>query len=126
MSTNREQRVQRLQQAACDRHARTLARAAAAIEELRKNGDPITFRAVARRGGVSLDFLRHPGNPGPHRGPADRDTCGTGPVDRALGRKALLASSTSMRPSVSGRPPSVPPRSRWSAFPGTHRRCDPV
>lgn len=61
MSTNREQRIERLRQAARDRQQRTLARAQAAIEELRKSGDPITFRAIARRGGVSLDFLY--GNP---------------------------------------------------------------
>jgi hypothetical protein len=57
MNRTREQRVEQLRQAARDRSDRTLARANAAIDALRKNGDTITFRAVARRGGVYLDFL---------------------------------------------------------------------
>lgn len=46
-----------LVRAAKARHAETLKRATTALLEMAKTGDPVTFAAVARRAGVSTDFL---------------------------------------------------------------------
>lgn len=43
--------------AAKARHQDTLKRATAALSDLSRAGEPITFAAVARRAGVSTDFL---------------------------------------------------------------------
>jgi hypothetical protein len=49
-----------LEQATAARTAAALARAEAAVDAMLKTGDPITFRGLATRAGVSLDFLyRH-------------------------------------------------------------------
>jgi Family of unknown function (DUF6262) len=50
-------RADHLRQLARDRHARALSRAQAALSQLLTEGRPVTFRAVAQRGQVSLDFL---------------------------------------------------------------------
>lgn len=47
----------RLIQAAKQRHEAAAQRAAAALREMATDGTPITFAAVARRAGVSTDFL---------------------------------------------------------------------
>lgn len=46
-----------LTRAARARHDDTMKRASAALLEMAKAGEPITFAAVARRAGVSTDFL---------------------------------------------------------------------
>jgi len=46
-----------LTRAARARHDDTMKRAGAALLEMAKAGEPITFAAVARRAGVSTDFL---------------------------------------------------------------------
>lgn len=43
--------------AAKARHDETLRRATAALQQMAKEGEPVTFAAVARRAGVSTDFL---------------------------------------------------------------------
>lgn len=48
---------ERLVQAAKARHDDTMRRAAKALHQMAKAGEPITFVAVARRAGVSTDFL---------------------------------------------------------------------
>jgi hypothetical protein len=55
-------RIATLRQAAAAKRDAAVARAEAGIRALAKTGQPITFRAVAAAGGVSVDFLyRHPG-----------------------------------------------------------------
>lgn len=55
-------RIATLRQAAAAKRDAAVARAEAGIRKLTKAGQPITFRAVAAAGGVSVDFLyRHPG-----------------------------------------------------------------
>lgn len=49
--------TQRLVRAAKDRHEATLKRATTALRDMATEGAPITFVAVARRAGVSTDFL---------------------------------------------------------------------
>ncbi len=57
-----QDRIATLRQAAAAKRQAAVARAEAGIRTLTKNGQPITFRAVAAAGGVSADFLyRHPG-----------------------------------------------------------------
>jgi plasmid stability protein len=46
-----------LQKATAARTAATTARAEAALTAMIKAGEPVTFRGLAARGGVSLDFL---------------------------------------------------------------------
>lgn len=48
---------QHLTRAARARHDDTMKRASTALLEMAKAGEPITFAAVARRAGVSTDFL---------------------------------------------------------------------
>ncbi len=56
-----QERIATLRQAAAAKRAAAVARAEAGIRALAKTGQPITFRAVAAAGGVSVDFLyRHP------------------------------------------------------------------
>jgi hypothetical protein len=52
-----QRRVAALRQAAQDKRVAAVARAEAGLRNLIKNGDEITFRAVANSGSVSLDFL---------------------------------------------------------------------
>jgi len=55
-------RIATLRQAAAAKRDAAVARAEAGIRKLTKAGQPVTFRAVAAAGGVSVDFLyRHPG-----------------------------------------------------------------
>jgi uncharacterized protein DUF6262 len=55
-------RIATLRQAAAAKRDAAIARAEAGIRKLTKAGQPVTFRAVAAAGGVSVDFLyRHPG-----------------------------------------------------------------
>jgi uncharacterized protein DUF6262 len=55
-------RAATLRQAAAAKRAGAVARAETGIRTLTKTGQPVTFRAVAAAGGVSVDFLyRHPG-----------------------------------------------------------------
>lgn len=57
-----QDRIATLRQAAAAKRDAAAARAEAGIRALAKTGQPITFRAVAAAGGVSVDFLyRHPG-----------------------------------------------------------------
>ena len=57
-----EDRIATLRQAAAAKREAAVARAEAGIRKLTKTGQPVTFRAVAAAGGVSVDFLyRHPG-----------------------------------------------------------------
>ena len=51
------ERADHLRQLARDRHDSTASRAQAALSQLLTEGRPITFRAVAQHGQVSLDFL---------------------------------------------------------------------
>ena len=56
-----QDRIATLRQAAAAKRDTAVARAEAGIRALAKTGQPITFRAVAAAGGVSVDFLyRHP------------------------------------------------------------------
>jgi hypothetical protein len=55
--SGREERTQRLREAARRKTINATQRAAAAIDDLVAAHNPVTFRAVAREGGVSLDFL---------------------------------------------------------------------
>jgi hypothetical protein len=56
-----QDRIATLRQAAAAKRDAALARAETGIRTLLKAGQPITFRAVAAAGGVSVDFLyRHP------------------------------------------------------------------
>jgi hypothetical protein len=56
-----QDRIATLRQAAAAKRDAAAARAEAGIRALAKTGQPITFRAVAAAGGVSVDFLyRHP------------------------------------------------------------------
>jgi hypothetical protein len=56
-----QDRIATLRQAAAAKRQAAVARAEAGIHTLTKTGQPITFRAVAAAGGVSVDFLyRHP------------------------------------------------------------------
>ena len=57
-----QDRIATLRQAAAAKRDAAAARAEAGIRKLTKAGQPVTFRAVAAAGGVSVDFLyRHPG-----------------------------------------------------------------
>jgi hypothetical protein len=59
--TAKQDRIATLRQAAAAKRQAAVARAETGIRTLTKNGQPITFRAVAAAGGVSADFLyRHP------------------------------------------------------------------
>ena len=56
-----QDRIAALRQATAAKHDAAPARAETGIRALTKTGQPITFRAVAAAGGVSVDFLyRHP------------------------------------------------------------------
>jgi Family of unknown function (DUF6262) len=56
-----QDRIATLRQAAAAKRQAAVARAETGIRALTKAGQPITFRAVAAAGGVSVDFLyRHP------------------------------------------------------------------
>jgi hypothetical protein len=52
-----DRRIAALRQAAQDKRQHAVQRAEAGIRKLIKEGEEINFRAVARRAGVSLDFL---------------------------------------------------------------------
>jgi hypothetical protein len=57
-----QDRIATLRQAAAAKRDAAVTRAEAGIRKLAKTGQPVTFRAVAAAGGVSVDFLyRHPG-----------------------------------------------------------------
>jgi hypothetical protein len=57
-----QDKIATLRQAAAAKREAAVARAETGIRALTKTGQPITFRAVAAAGGVSVDFLyRHPG-----------------------------------------------------------------
>jgi hypothetical protein len=57
-----QDRIATLRQAAAAKRDAAVARAESGIRKLTKAGQPVTFRAVAAAGGVSVDFLyRHPG-----------------------------------------------------------------
>jgi hypothetical protein len=57
-----QDRIATLRRAAAAKRDAAVARAEAGIRKLTKAGQPVTFRAVAAAGGVSVDFLyRHPG-----------------------------------------------------------------
>jgi uncharacterized protein DUF6262 len=61
MATDQD-RIATLRQAAAAKREAAVTRAEAGIRKLTKTGQPVTFRAVAAAGGVSVDFLyRHPG-----------------------------------------------------------------
>lgn len=56
-----QDRIAALRQAAAAKRDAAVARAETGIRTLTKTGQPVTFRAVAAAGGVSVDFLyRHP------------------------------------------------------------------
>ena len=56
-----QDKIATLRQAAAAKHQAAAARAEAGIRKLAKTGQPVTFRAVAAAGNVSVDFLyRHP------------------------------------------------------------------
>ena len=56
-----QDRIATLRQAAAAKRDAAVARAETGIRALTKTGQPVTFRAVAAAGGVSVDFLyRHP------------------------------------------------------------------
>jgi len=56
-----QDRITTLRQAAAAKREAAVARAETGIRALTKTGQPVTFRAVAAAGGVSVDFLyRHP------------------------------------------------------------------
>jgi hypothetical protein len=56
-----QDKITRLRQVAAAKHDAAVTRAEAGIRTLTKTGRPITFRAVAATGNVSVDFLyRHP------------------------------------------------------------------
>lgn len=59
--TTEQDRIATLRQAATAKRQAAVARAETGIRTLTKTGQPITFRAVAAAGNVSVDFLyRHP------------------------------------------------------------------
>lgn len=56
-----QDKIATLRQAAAAKREAAVTRAEAGIRTLTKTGRPVTFRAVATAGGVSVDFLyRHP------------------------------------------------------------------
>lgn len=56
-----QDKIATLRRAAAAKRQAAIARAEAGIRALAKAGQPVTFRAVAAAGGVSVDFLyRHP------------------------------------------------------------------
>jgi hypothetical protein len=56
-----QDKIATLRQAAAAKREAAVARAETGIRTLTKTGQPVTFRAVAAAGGVSVDFLyRHP------------------------------------------------------------------
>ena len=56
-----QDKIATLRQAAAAKRDAAVARAETGIRALTKTGQPVTFRAVAAAGGVSVDFLyRHP------------------------------------------------------------------
>jgi Family of unknown function (DUF6262) len=56
-----QDKIATLRQAAAVKRQAAVTRAEAGIRALAKTGQPVTFRAVATAGGVSVDFLyRHP------------------------------------------------------------------
>ena len=56
-----QDKIATLRQAAAAKREAAVARAETGIRKLTKTGQPVTFRAVAAAGGVSVDFLyRHP------------------------------------------------------------------
>src|SRR5712675_3447480 len=57
MTAQRPGNLENLKAAAAARTAATTARADAGLREMLRTGQPITFRGLARRAGVSLDFL---------------------------------------------------------------------
>lgn len=57
MTLSREERISLLREAARKRQQAARDRAEKAIRELAKVGEPVNYRNVARRGGVSIDFL---------------------------------------------------------------------
>jgi hypothetical protein len=60
MTASREQRIEILTRAAKAKHETAVRRAERGLCQLIKQNEPVTFRSVARAGGVSLDFLyRH-------------------------------------------------------------------
>ncbi len=56
-ATTAQRRADALRRAARAKHEAAAARAEAAIRQLVKNQQDISFRSVARTGGISLDFL---------------------------------------------------------------------
>ncbi len=80
-----QDKIATLRQAAAAKREAAIARAEAGIRTLATTGQPVTFRAVAAAGGVSVDFLyRHPDlrarierlrghKPGPARQAPSRD-----------------------------------------------------
>ena len=52
-----DRRIAALRQAAQDKHQQAVQRAEGGIRRLIREGEEINFRAVARKAGVSLDFL---------------------------------------------------------------------
>jgi hypothetical protein len=64
-----QDRMATLRRAAAAKRDAAVTRAEAGIRKLTKAGQPVTFRAVAAAGGVSVDFLyRHPGPRAPSNG----------------------------------------------------------
>ena len=63
-----QDKIATLRQAAAAKREAAIARAETGIRKLAKTGQPVTFRAVAAAGGVSVDFPLPPPRPaGPHR-----------------------------------------------------------
>ena len=57
MTNDRDGRVERLRAAAKQKHQAARERAEHGLEQLVQRHEPVTFRAVARAGQVSIDFL---------------------------------------------------------------------
>ena len=114
-----------LRQAAAAKSAAAKARAENGLTQISRNGDPITFRSLARIAGVSLDFLyRTPeirrraehlraqqnARPSPPRIPADPDQPGSEwikfleEIDKQVPRLTVSAYEPGGEPHVLGNP----------------------
>jgi len=96
-----QDKIATLRQAAAAKRDAAVARAETGIRALTKTGQPITFRAVAAAGGVSVDFLyRHPdlrarierlrGQPAPAAQTPSRDHAASSVVATLTARLAEL------------------------------------
>ena len=91
-----QDKIATLRQAAAAKRDAAVARAETGIRKLTKTGQPVTFRAVAAAGGVSVDFL--------YRHPELRAR-----IERLRGHQPAPAGRAPANPSTPAHPASSPP-----------------